>query len=325
MERSGISAIMVPLDGSREAVRAAGIAARMARLRNASLHLTGVFQPILPAESPPDTTSEPDAFFREDFRAHLQRVALDVADFYHLAPETTLLEGTGAVARQLEEWARANGIDLVVMRTRARGGIERLLLGSVADELINDTDLPCLLLRDHHTGGASEPQLHGIFHRILVPLDASVASRAGIDQALAVATPGITELRLLLVIPTLSLPMRAGESLGSPGRRAELDEYFAELVAEIESRDVRARFITISHPSAAGGILERVHSQAIDLISIVSEHRSAANRFFLGSVIDQLVTGSTVPILARRKGRAAVSDRRRPSAASARHYRPLPS
>jgi nucleotide-binding universal stress UspA family protein len=300
----GFSSIMVPLDGSDAAVRAVAVAARMAIFRRARLHLVGVFRPAAPVGTGMAAVPAPNEFFRDDLRSHLESVAHDVSVFHRIRPEPVLLEGTGSVASQLLEYAALHGIDLAVIRTHGRTGVGRLLLGSVADGLINQ-GLPCLLLRDHDARGATmEAQLPGIFRRILVPLDGSSDARCAIDLALSAATPAVSEIRLVLVVPPRDLPRPgAPEAVRSAARNASLEEYLEAEAARIEEHGVRARGFTIIERSPAAGILTCVEAQRIDLVAIASHHRSEAGRLFTGSVMDQLVGRSEVPVLAVRENR----------------------
>jgi nucleotide-binding universal stress UspA family protein len=53
-------------------------------------------------------------------------------------------------------YAAENAFDLVAMATRSRGGLERLLLGSVADRVFRGAECPLLLW---NPGQASAPEL----------------------------------------------------------------------------------------------------------------------------------------------------------------------
>lgn len=291
----GISSIMVPLDGSDAAVRAVAVAARMALFRRARLHLVGVFRPAPVVGQGLAAVPEPNTYFREDLRTHLEAVAHDVSVFHRLRPEPVLLEGTGSVAAQLLEYAELHGIGLTVLRTHGRTGIGRMLLGSVADGLIG-AGLPCLLLRDHDVHGVTmEAQLPGIFRRILVPVDGGDDSRAALDMALDLATPGVSEIRIVRV----ATPRDASLVPAFGG-------HLAEDVAWIEEHGIRARSFTVEYETPAEGILACVEAQRIDLVAIASHHRTEAGRLLSGSVIDTLISRSEVPIVARRVGLAAM-------------------
>ena len=53
----------------------------------------------------------------------------------------------GAPAHTIVDRARALGADLIVMSTHARGGLGRLVWGSVADSVLRHTPCPVLLVR----------------------------------------------------------------------------------------------------------------------------------------------------------------------------------
>ena len=48
-------------------------------------------------------------------------------------------------ARGILDYAAEHGVDLIAMATRSRGGLERLLLGSVADQVLRQAGIPLLL------------------------------------------------------------------------------------------------------------------------------------------------------------------------------------
>ncbi|MDQ3185002.1 MAG: universal stress protein [Pseudomonadota bacterium] len=71
-----------------------------------------------------------------------------------LTVETRLLDADGeydlngisdAVAHAVVEW----GADLLVVGTKGRRGLERLVIGSVAGQLVNTVDISILLARSH--------------------------------------------------------------------------------------------------------------------------------------------------------------------------------
>lgn len=62
-----------------------------------------------------------------------------------LAVETRLAEGSSA--EEILRISAADHADLIIMATRGRSGMERLLLGSVAVKVLQNADLPVLLAR----------------------------------------------------------------------------------------------------------------------------------------------------------------------------------
>jgi nucleotide-binding universal stress UspA family protein len=55
----------------------------------------------------------------------------------------------GTPARTIVEHAKASGIDLIVMGTHGRGGVEHLLMGSVAERVVRSAVCPVLTVRDN--------------------------------------------------------------------------------------------------------------------------------------------------------------------------------
>jgi nucleotide-binding universal stress UspA family protein len=52
------------------------------------------------------------------------------------------------VAGTIEGQARRHRADVIVMATRGRTGLSRLVLGSVAADVVRKSDLPVILLRE---------------------------------------------------------------------------------------------------------------------------------------------------------------------------------
>ena len=59
--------------------------------------------------------------------------------------ETAVFEGSPS--RKIVRYAEREGCDLIVMGTHGRGGIDRLLLGSVAERVVRSSEVPVLTVR----------------------------------------------------------------------------------------------------------------------------------------------------------------------------------
>ena len=120
-----ISKILLPTDFSAAAEAAALVATAMARETGARLHLVHV----VPPATDPSLGSE-----------QLTRLGRRLGK--ELAVEIALL--SGRAAREITAYARAKGIDLIVMSTHGRTGVSRTLLGSVSEAVVRLS--PCLVL-----------------------------------------------------------------------------------------------------------------------------------------------------------------------------------
>jgi nucleotide-binding universal stress UspA family protein len=140
--------ILVPLDGSELAESALPPALDLATRFDATvtavrvipepLELTSIYGVPgveLSGEGHRDRTSEAEAYLKE---------LTSRPDFS--AVETRTIEDSGA-ADGVVEAAKELDSDLIVLSSRGIGGLERLVLGSVADKVVRSTTRPVLVIR----------------------------------------------------------------------------------------------------------------------------------------------------------------------------------
>ena len=135
--------ILIGVDGSDHALRAARLAGDMARLTNADLRIVVSFDPV------PNYLSEP--FMQETLSNRLKQadVILEpaVAEVGSIPGnlKTEILEGPPAEA--ILNVAEAREIDLIVMGTRGRGRFTSVLLGSQSQKVVAHACCPVMLIR----------------------------------------------------------------------------------------------------------------------------------------------------------------------------------
>jgi nucleotide-binding universal stress UspA family protein len=149
--------ILVPLDGSDLAEAALAPALELAGLTGGRLVLLRVVPPppaLAMAAADPVTGTGLAAAYVDP--VELVEVEEEVADEYLRELRGRLPGGSapyvfrlrqGEPAREIVSAAEAEGADLIAMSTHGRAGLERLFLGSVADEVLRRTHIPLLLLR----------------------------------------------------------------------------------------------------------------------------------------------------------------------------------
>jgi nucleotide-binding universal stress UspA family protein len=111
-------------------------------------------------------------------------------EHYHLF----LLEGE--VAQAILDFAHQKEIDLIVVGTHGRGGLDRVLMGSVAEQVFRHSPVPVLTLGPHlhQIARAGTPK------NILVPVDFTPASERAARYAVAMAREHDAKLTMLHVI-----------------------------------------------------------------------------------------------------------------------------
>ncbi|QLK27819.1 universal stress protein [Natrinema zhouii] len=151
--------ILVPTDGSREVERALEYAFDLARAHDAAIRALYVVNAAgyagLPMETALDGVSEA---LRGEGQAAVERAEALAPD--DVTVETEVLEGSPS--RVIVDEADPAECDLVVMGTHGRGGIDRLLLGSVTERVVRRASVPVLTVQvdpDEIDDRSEEPRL----------------------------------------------------------------------------------------------------------------------------------------------------------------------
>lgn len=66
--------------------------------------------------------------------------------FPGLHPETHVIKAKASVDSEIIEFAKKEDVDLIVMGTHGRSGVSRLLIGSVAENVVRHAPCPVLLI-----------------------------------------------------------------------------------------------------------------------------------------------------------------------------------
>lgn len=130
--------VLLPTDGSRGALAAAGHGLDIARRYGATVHVLYVVDTRVSRSGP-----LVDAL-RDEGRAAVRRIEVAAA-----TAGLTVVTSTaqGVPAREILAYSAAHGIDLVVMGTRGRTRADRAVLGSVAERVVRRSGVPVLTVR----------------------------------------------------------------------------------------------------------------------------------------------------------------------------------
>ncbi len=147
--------ILVPVDGSVLAEAALPHAIAMARRFGATIELTRSYTPpasllaasaasAMPGTGPILDAGPFIAAARDEAEVYLAALAARIRR-EGVTVEQRRLDGSAGESIAMES-LRAE-VDLIVMTTHGRGGLGRLVLGSVADHVLRHADCPVLLIR----------------------------------------------------------------------------------------------------------------------------------------------------------------------------------
>ncbi len=142
--------ILIPLDGSARSEVALGWARRLGTAFGASYTLVRVVPPAMPFASPylPHAVAETQEVLargREEAERHLEQVAANLRRD-GLAVTTEVLVGVPP-GSGITRYAEGGEFDLLAIATHGRGGIPRMVLGSVADKVVRGSHTPVLIVR----------------------------------------------------------------------------------------------------------------------------------------------------------------------------------
>jgi universal stress protein A len=136
--------ILSPIEFDDPSLLALGLAREMATDHGATLHLlhvAGKLRGIGEAE----ISQEPQSVGEQQARARLTQIAQQHLTGLRYEIHTVSASET-AVAKAVVRKAAEVNADLVILKTHGRTGLQHLLLGSVADEVVRTAPCPVLTL-----------------------------------------------------------------------------------------------------------------------------------------------------------------------------------
>ena len=283
-----ISRILLPTDGSPLARQALHHARFLATRFRVPLHVVHVH----------DT---PNDFSRAiDIRA--ANVMDDLEIPWNGAPPDTLniIEHAitaPSVGEGLVTYAKKHGIDLVVMGTHGRQGIQHMLMGSVAEHVVRHAPCPVFTIR-HQV--QTEPGAS--INHVLVPIDFSRHTHRVVQAATTLTREYQAQITLMHVLESVALPSAYGiepQVTDTSLVRSRVSDRLSQEVNYLKDQGLDASSrIRSGHP--ASEILTVAETTDIDLIAIGTAGRTGLSRFLMGSVAEKVVRQAPCPVLSVR-------------------------
>lgn len=142
--------ILVAVDGSESSLRATEVAIEMSKALAATLTIANIVEiPVTP--SLPDESVEIDVKQLDSTTStpgeKMVSAAASLSEARGVQTVKKVITYMGSAGEGVSEYASKNDIDLIVVGTRGRGGLERLVLGSVADGVVHHARCPVLVVR----------------------------------------------------------------------------------------------------------------------------------------------------------------------------------
>ncbi len=189
--------------------------------------------------------------------------------------EASVIEGHPVTV--LRDQILARRPDLVVLGSHGRSGVSRLMMGSVAENVVRESPCPALVAR----GGASAPQA---VRRILCPVNFTETGRRCLETSAALAVAFGASLDVL----------HAAEEPGVPP--GELHDRLCQWVAGARQQECKVTEI-VRHGNAAEQIILHARQNPVDLIVLAAEHRPLLELTTFGTTTERVMRHSPAPVL----------------------------
>jgi nucleotide-binding universal stress UspA family protein len=281
-----IKNILCPVDRSPSSLQAFDYGITLARWYRARLHLLEVI------EAPNDYRVPIEA--RTDLEGDLKQVLVSrrASDV-----KVTISLRQGNVVQEILAHAGKSRSDLIVIGSHGRGGVQRLVLGSIAEKVLRLATCPVLTVR-RGVNQRRKRRDRLPFETILCPTDFSVASNHAVTYASRLAKEASARLILTTAVEWPfgdDVPVGPVEEL-----KQRLDANAREKLARLLPRagaDRRRTETVVTRGKASAAIVSLARRQSVDLIVMGVSGRSALDVAVLGSTTHHVIREGSWPVL----------------------------
>ncbi len=211
---------------------------------------------------------------------------------FGIEPEVIVREGEPP--KLITAIAAERDVEVIAIGTYGRRGLKRLIMGSVASNVIADSPCDVLVVKKPCT------ECTGVYSSILMPFDGSVFSRKALSRACTLSKVDDAVLTALYVIP------RYEEMIGFFKTKSIKKSLFLEAEKILESAkgiafDKGVKIDTkIEEGHAGDKIMETAESLGNDLIVMGTHGWRGVNKAIMGSTTESVLMNSSIPVLGVR-------------------------
>ena len=295
--------VLIPLDGSKTAEKVLPYARYLAGRFKIPIELLAVIDIAeMAAHMSAEKARFLDIMVEDAVGASENYLRQVVGIFNGLTVKCTIERGRAEEA--IIEKAAVDKNILIAMATHGRSGLDRFLLGSVAEKVLRGSANPMLVVRATERDKAKR---EAGFKTIIVPLDGSELA----ERVLPTAAEMAKQLGLGLVLfRAYHIPYNAYAGEGGAyavnydelisAVRDEADEYLQKKVADVKALGIDKVSGLAKEGFAGDEILALGRKTPNGLIAMTSHGRSGMRRWVLGSVTETVVRHTSNPVLVVR-------------------------
>ena len=278
--------ILFPTDGSEPAESVLKYALQIAAEHEATIHVLNVV----------DTSHNSLSGMQDDVDDTLEQEGTEIVNE---AAQRATEHGIDVVSEVLHgdpyeaivEYSTQSAIELIVMPTHGRRGLQRFLLGSVTERVINTADVPVIAVNP-----GTQPLPYPC-QELLVPTDGSRGSELAISEGVALANATGATLHLFHVVETGSLDPDVRSLVKEEELTTRADEIIADAIETAEAATVDSIESEIEFGVPSKEIRNYIDAHDIDFAILGTHGKTDFSRYTMGGVSAKIVRTSPVPVM----------------------------
>jgi nucleotide-binding universal stress UspA family protein len=266
--------IIVPVDFSQQSEYALEVASSIAKKHGAGiivLHMLELNYAMI---------SSSEAYHPEQTVFLLKAAEKRLADFldknYLKDVKVTPVIKHYKVFSEVNEIAKKHNADLIVMGSHGTDGLEEIFIGSNAERVVRNSDIPVIVVKKHRPDYKIE--------NFVFACDLGKDTLPAFQKARDFAEKFDAELKVVYI----NTP---GDHFLSEG---DMDEQISKFL-DLTGIDVPVE--KYSDYSVERGVLNYSESTGADLIGIPTHGRKGISHFFMGSIGEDIANHSTIPVV----------------------------
>jgi nucleotide-binding universal stress UspA family protein len=206
----------------------------------------------------------------------------------------------GVASTEILKTAQETGCGLIVMGTRGRTGLGRLLMGSVAEQVVRTAPCPVATVNAPSGEPASEaeapPGTAAPIRTVLHPTDFSSPCAEAFRVACELAVDQSARLTVVHVIasPPVAPPNQPAPPVLPEDPKGKLEELLR--VAQMSAPGLHADY-RVESGVAAERIVDAARQTRCDVIVMGTQGRTGLGRALMGSVAEQVLRTAHCPVV----------------------------
>jgi len=203
----------------------------------------------------------------------------------------------GDIESEINSYSKKINAGLITVGNTGKDFISKLILGSNTIKVLRSSEKPVLTVPPLIKKGKYS------IKKILLPVEISEQNYNSLEYALDIAEKTGAHITVLYILSlphnSNDMPPRVMDEIIN-GSHNELNKIVANSKEKIKNLSISKKLIVGLSPSTR--ILKYAKKNSFDLIVMNSHNKGNLERFFLGSVSEEIIRGASCPVLTVRPG-----------------------